>query len=33
MIEQEKAGRTRIWGYALGIVAFMVVAVWKFATR
>src|ERR1700679_3614539 len=33
MIEQEKAGRTRIWGYALGIVAFVVVAVWKFATR
>ena len=33
MIEQQKANRTRIWGYALGIVAFVVVAVWKFAAR
>jgi hypothetical protein len=33
MIEQEKANRTRMWGYAVGIVVFVVVAVWKFATR
>jgi hypothetical protein len=33
MIEQEKANRIRIWGYVLGIVVFVVVAVWKFTTR
>jgi hypothetical protein len=33
MIEQEKIGKMRIWGYALGIVIFAVVAAWKFATR
>jgi hypothetical protein len=33
MIEQEKVGKTRIWGYAIGVVVFLVVAVWKFAAR
>jgi hypothetical protein len=32
MIDQEKFQKGRGWGYAVGLVAFVVVAVWKFAT-
>jgi hypothetical protein len=31
MIEQEKANKSRIVGYAIGIVIFVVVMAWKFA--
>jgi hypothetical protein len=33
MIEQEKANKTKIWGYALGAIVFVVVVAWKFVTR
>ncbi len=33
MIEQDKVNKTRIIGYAIGIVVFVIVAVWKFAVR
>ena len=33
MLEQEKVNKSRIWAYAIGIVVFVVVAVWKLTTR
>jgi hypothetical protein len=33
MQEQEKVGKARIIGYALGLVAFIVIAIWKFVVR
>ncbi len=33
MIDQEKAGKGRMWGYAAGIVLFVVVVAWKYLTR
>jgi hypothetical protein len=33
MIEQEKANKSRIVGYAIGLVVFAVILAWKFATR
>jgi hypothetical protein len=33
MIDQEKLQKGRGWAYALGIVVFVAVAVWKFAIR
>jgi hypothetical protein len=32
MVGQDKVGRARIIGYAIGIAVFIVVAVWKFVT-
>jgi len=33
MIEQEKANRTRIWGYVIGIAVFVAVVAWRFVAR
>jgi hypothetical protein len=33
MIEQEKVNRIKIWGYALGVIVFVVVVAWKFVIR
>jgi hypothetical protein len=33
MIDQEKFQKGRGWAYLAGLVAFVVVALWKFATR
>jgi hypothetical protein len=33
VIEQDKVNKTRIIGYTIGIVAFVIVAVWKLALR
>jgi hypothetical protein len=33
MQEQEKVGKARIIGYALGLAAFIVIAIWKFVVR
>jgi hypothetical protein len=33
MIEQEKVNKARIWGYATGLVVFLVVVVWKLMIR
>lgn len=33
MIEQEKANKSRIVGYTIGLVVFVVVVAWKFAIR
>jgi hypothetical protein len=33
MIEQDKTNKARILGYAIGLVAVIVVVAWKFATR
>jgi hypothetical protein len=33
MIEQEKVNRTRIWGYAIGVVVFVAVVAWKFVAH
>jgi hypothetical protein len=30
---QEKVGKARILGYALGLAAFAVIAIWKFVVR
>jgi hypothetical protein len=33
MIDHEKLQEGRMWAYAAGIVVFVVVVAWKFATR
>jgi hypothetical protein len=33
MQEQENAGKARMIGYALGLAAFVVIAIWKFVVR
>jgi hypothetical protein len=33
MIEQEKANRVKIWGYAIGAIVFVIVLAVKFAIR
>jgi hypothetical protein len=33
MQEQEKAGKARLVGYAIGLAVFVAVAVWKFVVR
>jgi hypothetical protein len=33
MIDHEKLQKGRVWAYAVGIVVFVVVAVWKFVAR
>lgn len=33
MIDQEKLQKGRSWAYAVGIVVFVAVAVWKFVAR
>jgi hypothetical protein len=33
MIDQERYQKGRGWAYVVGLIAFVVVAVWKFATR
>jgi hypothetical protein len=32
-MEQDKVGKARIIGYGIGLVVFIVVAVWKFLVR
>lgn len=33
MMDQEKLQKGRAWAYAVGIVVFVIVAVWRFAAR
>jgi hypothetical protein len=33
MIDQERFQKGRGWAYAVGIIVFVAVAAWKFATR
>jgi hypothetical protein len=33
MVEQEKVNKVKIWGYAVGLVVFVAVVVWKVVVR
>ncbi len=33
MIEQHKVNKVRTWGYAIGIIVFVAVVIWKFVAR